>query len=53
MNDIDIKKVSSKYVVLLQLGTDIYGEGVTTYLIEEDDLKNKNFNNVIYMYVQS
>lgn len=53
MSDLDIKKVSSKYVVLLQLGSDIYGEGVTTYLIEEEDLKNKNFDNVIYKYVQS
>ena len=53
MSDEDIKKVSSKYVVLLQLGSDIYGEGVTTFLIAEEDLKNKNFDNIIYRYVQS
>ena len=53
MNDSDIKKVSNKYIVLLQLGSKVYGEGVTTYLITEEDLKNKNFDNVVYKYVQS
>ena len=53
MDDSDIKKVSSKYIVLLQLGSNIYGEGVTTFLIKEEDLKNKNFDNVIYQYSQS
>lgn len=53
MDEGDIRKVSNKYIVLLQLGTQIYGEGVTTFLITEEDLKNKNFDNVIYQYVQS
>lgn len=53
MSDSDIKKVSDKYIVLLQLGSEIYGEGVTTYLITEDDLKNQNFENVVYKYTQS
>lgn len=53
MDEEDIIKVSQKYIVLLQLGTDIYGEGVITYLITEEDLKNKNFDNIIYTYVQS
>lgn len=53
MDDEDIKKISNKYVVLLQLGCEIYGEGVTTFLISEEDLKNKNFNNIIFQYVQS
>ncbi len=53
MSDDEIKQVSEKYIVLLQLGSDIYGEGITTFLITENDLKNKNFNNIIYKYVQS
>lgn len=53
MSDEDIMKVSKKYVVLLQLGSDIYGEGVTTFLILEEDLKNNNFDNIVYKYVQS
>lgn len=53
MNENDIKKVSKKYIVLLQLGTDIYGDDITTFLILEDDLRNKNFENIIYMYSQT
>lgn len=53
MNEENIKRVSNKYIILLQLGSQIYGEGVTTFLITEKDLKNKNFDNVIYQYVQS
>lgn len=53
MNENDIKKVSKKYIVLLQLGSEIYGEGITTFLISEDDLKNKNFESIIYMYSQT
>lgn len=53
MDDEDVKKVSNKYIVLLQLGSEIYGEGVTTFLITEEDLKNKNFNNIIFRYAQS
>lgn len=49
----DIKKISQKYIVLLQLGSTIYGEGVTTFLISKEDLINKNFDKVIYQYVQS
>lgn len=52
-SDDDIKKVSSKYVVLLQLGSDVFGEGVFSFLITEEDLKNKNFENVIFEYNQS
>ncbi len=48
-----IKKISQKYTVLLQLGSDIYGEGVTTFLILEEDLKNRRFDNIIYDYNQS
>lgn len=50
LNESDILKVSNEYIVLLQLGYDIYGEGVITFLIKEDDLKNKIFDNVIYAY---
>lgn len=46
----DFKKVSQKYIVLLQIGPTPYGNGITTYLISEEDLKNKNFDNVIYKY---
>ena len=53
MQEEEIKKVSKKYIVLLQIGSELYGEGVTTFLITEEDLKNKNFNNIIYKYVQS
>jgi len=53
MEDEDIIKVSNRYIVLLQLGADIYGEGVTTFMIPEEDLKNKNFDNIIFTYVQS
>ena len=53
MDEEDIRKVSQKYIVLLQLGSDVYGEGVTSYLITEEDLKKKNFDNIIYTYVQS
>ena len=53
LDDEDTKKISNKYIVLLQLGTEIYGEGVTTFLITEEDLKNKNFDNIIYQYVQT
>lgn len=53
MDDEDIKKISNKYIILLQLGSQIYGEGVTTFLISEEDLKSKNFNNIIYQYIQS
>lgn len=53
MDEEDIKRVSNKYIILLQLGSQIYGEGVTTFLITEEDLKNRNFDNVIYKYVQS
>ncbi len=53
MDEEDIKKVSQKYLVLLQLGSELYGEGVTTYLITEENLKNKNFDQVVYTYVQS
>lgn len=53
MEDEDIIKVSNRYIVLLQLGADIYGEGVTTFMISEEDLKNKNFDNIIFTYVQS
>lgn len=49
----DVKKVSAKYIVLLQLGSNIFGEGVTTFLISKSDLINGNFDNVIYKYVQS
>ena len=49
----EIKKISQKYIVLLQLGSDIYGEGVTTFLITKEDLEKKNFDNIIYKYVQS
>lgn len=53
MMEEEIIKVSEKYIVLLQLGSDIYGEGTTTFLITEEDLKNNNFDNIIYQYVQS
>lgn len=53
MDDDDIKKISNKYIVLLQLGSQIYGEGVTTFLITKEDLKSKNFDNVIYQYSQT
>ncbi len=53
MDEHDIFKISQKYVVLLQLGSDIYGEGVTSFLIEESDLKEQNFDKIIYKYVQS
>lgn len=53
LEDYDILKVIDNYVVLLQLGSDIYGEGITTYLIKEEDLKNHNFSNVIFKYSQS
>lgn len=53
MDDDEIMKVSEKYIILLQLGSDIYGEGVTTFMISEDDLRNKNFDNIIFTYVQS
>ncbi len=49
----EIKKISQKYTVLLQLGSDIYGEGVTTFLILKEDLQNRNFQNIIYIYNQS
>lgn len=53
LNELDILKVSNEYIILLQLGWDIYGEGVITFLIKETDLKNKNFNNIIYTYSQT
>lgn len=53
MNESDILKVSNEYIILLQLGNDIYGEGVITFLIKENDLKNKIFDNVIYTYSQT
>lgn len=53
MMEEEIIKVSEKYIVLLQLGSDIYGEGTTTFLITEEDLKNNSFDNIIYQYVQS
>lgn len=49
----DIKKISNKYIVLLQLGSEVYGEGVTTFLISKEDLKNKNFEKIIFRYAQS
>ena len=49
----DIIKVSNKYLILLQLGWDIYGEGVITFLISENDLINKDFSKVIYTYSQT
>ena len=53
MDEEEIKQVSKKYIVLLQLGCDVYGEGVTTFLITEEDLRNRNFDKVIFTYVQS
>lgn len=53
MIDEDFYKVYSNYVVLLQLGDDLYGEGITSFLIKEEDLKNRNFDNIIYTYSQS
>ncbi len=49
----DILKVSNEYLVLLQLGWDIYGEGVITFLIKEEDLIKKDFSKVIYTYSQT
>ena len=53
MEEEDIFKISDQYVVLLQLGSDVYGEGVMTYLIREDDLRNQRFDKVIYTYSQT
>lgn len=53
MDEEEIFKISDKYVVLLQLGSCFYGEGVMTYLIREDDLKHKRFDKVIYTYSQT
>ena len=53
MIDEDFYKVYSNYVVLLQLGDDLYGEGITSFLIKEEDLKKRNFDNIIYTYSQS
>lgn len=53
LDENDILKVSNKYLVLLQLGWDIYGEGVITFLITKEDLINKNFSKVIYTYSQT
>ena len=51
--DEEILKISSKYIILLQLGSSIFGEGVFSFLITEEDLKNQNFNNIIFNYSQS
>lgn len=53
MDEEEIKQVSSKYIILLQLGSTIYGEGVTTFLIKKEDLIKRDFSHIIYNYVQS
>ena len=53
LNENDVLKVSNEYLVLLQLGYDIYGEGVITFLIKKEDLIKKDFSKVIYTYSQT
>ena len=53
MDEDEIKLVSENYIVLLQIGSELYGEGITTFLIKEEDLKNRIFDNVIYTYSQT
>ena len=53
LNENEILKVSNKYLVLLQLGWDIYDEGVISFLISREDLINKDFSKIIYTYSQT
>ena len=53
-SDKDIcNKVTNNYEILLRIGSILYGEGVTTFLIKPEDLKNLNFDNVIFDYDQT
>lgn len=45
--------MSSTQVLLLQIGEEFTVDGILNVLIEEEDLKNKNFNNCIVEWSQS
>lgn len=49
----EVLEISSKNIILLQLGDNVLADGVMTFLIKEEDLKNKKFERVVLTYSQS